>query len=311
MNAITSTATQAVTPRPTVLVFAYLGILIAVPVYGFLRAFIPGDTTPLSWMQAGLLMALFALTFVWKTVRPLRGFFLIALAMGLLPALATALIVNTSLGASLFDGSRFLSSQAGALVWKAIVSLAMFGLLLAMGLKRRQFFLVKGDLDGPSAHTRLLPGMKTDETWKRSGRNITIGLFLIATILLLGLNLPRLGLDNLIKALPLLPAALLFAAMNAFHEEFNFRAAPMSQLEPVVGSRHTLLITVIYFGLGHYIGSIPDGFMGVALAGYLAFIMGKAMLETRGIVWPWIIHFAADIPIFIMLAVSAAAAGTV
>ncbi|NTU64095.1 MAG: hypothetical protein HGB05_12020 [Chloroflexi bacterium] len=255
MDAITSTATHTpastVAPRRIAIVFAYLGILIAVPVYGFWRAFIPGDSTPLLLVQSGLLTALFALTFVWKTVRALRGFYLIALAMGLLPALATALVVNTSLGTSLFDNSRYLTSQAGALVWKLIVSLAMCGLLLALGLKRRQFFLVKGDLDAPSKHSRLLPGMKTDETWKRSGRNITIGLFLIATILLLGLNLPRLGLDNLIKALPLLPAALIFAAMNAFHEEFNFRAAPMSQLEPVVGGRHTLLVTVIYFGLGH------------------------------------------------------------
>jgi hypothetical protein len=39
--------------------------------------------------------------------------------------------------------------------------------------------------------------------------------------------------------------------------------------------------------------------------------MSKAMLETRGIVWPWIIHFAADIPIFTLLAVSAVAGGTV
>jgi hypothetical protein len=190
MNAITSTTTQtqaqAVTPRRIVIVFAYLGILIAVPVFGFWRAFAPGDAITLLWVQSGLLVALFALTFVWRSVRALRGFFLIALAMGLLPALATALIVNTALG----------TSQAGALVWKSIVMLAMGGLLLAMGLKRREFFLVKGDLDAPSKHSRLLPGMKTDETWKRSGRNITIGLFLVATILLIGLNLPRLGLDN-------------------------------------------------------------------------------------------------------------------
>jgi hypothetical protein len=37
--------------------------------------------------------------------------------------------------------------------------------------------------------------------------------------------------------------------------------------------------------------------------------MGKAMLETRGIVWPWIIHFAIDAGIFMFLAVSAVAAG--
>ena len=99
-----------------VTIFAYLGILIAVPVFGFWRAFIPGDTTALLLVQSGLLAALFALTFAWKTVRALRGSFLIALAMGLLPTLASALVLNTALGASLFCGERFLTSHVGALV---------------------------------------------------------------------------------------------------------------------------------------------------------------------------------------------------
>lgn len=34
------------------------------------------------------------------------------------------------------------------------------------------------------------------------------------------------------------------------------------------------------------------------------------MLETRGIVWPFICHIAADVPVFVFLAVSATAAGT-
>lgn len=143
--------------------FAYLGILIAVPIFGFWRAFVPGDTTLLLLAQSGILLAWLALTFVWKSVRTLRGFFLIALAMGLLPTLANSLVFDTVLGASLFGDTPFLTSQVGALVWKSIATLAVIGLLLAMGLKRRDFFLVKGDLDAPAKRTRLLPGMKTDD----------------------------------------------------------------------------------------------------------------------------------------------------
>jgi membrane protease YdiL (CAAX protease family) len=84
----------------------------------------------------------------------------------------------------------------------------------------------------------------------------------------------------------------------------------MSQLLDVVGRRHALPITVAYFGLGHYFGSVPSGIMGVALASFFAYIMGKAMLETKGIVWPFICHFAADAAVFIFIAVSAVAAGT-
>jgi membrane protease YdiL (CAAX protease family) len=168
---------------------------------------------------------------------------------------------------------------------------------------------VKGDLDAPSRRSRLI-FMKADETWLRSGRSVAVGGFIVTVGVLLGLNLPRLGVDNLIKAIPLFPAALLFAAMNAFHEEAFLRAAPMSQLVNIVGARHTLVITTLFFGLGHYAGSVPDGVTGVAVASFLGHIMGKAMLETRGIVWPWLIHFAIDAGIFMFLAVSAVAAGT-
>ena len=151
--------------------------------------------------------------------------------------------------------------------------------------------------------------MKADDTWQRAGRNISIVVFAGLLTGTLIVNLPRLGFDSLIKALPLLPFALLFAAMNGLYEEVVFRAAPMSQLVNVVGERHALLITIVYFGVGHFFGSVPSGPMGVALAAYFAFVMGKAMLETKGIVWPLICHFAADAAVFIFMTVSAVAAG--
>ena len=49
-----------------------------------------------------------------------------------------------------------------------------------------------------------------------------------------------------------LPLILLSAALNAFGEEGMFRAAPLSALLPVVGPRHALWLTAIWFGLGHY-----------------------------------------------------------
>jgi membrane protease YdiL (CAAX protease family) len=250
------------------------------------------------------------LTFVWKTVRALRGFFLIGLVMSLLPTLVRSLVFDSAPGASLFNSSGFLTSQTGELLSKLISTLIVIGLLLAMGLKRRDFFLAKGQLDAPTVRIRWLPGTKDDETWQRFGSFYAVIVFVLLLSGTLLANLPRLGVDNLIKALPLLPAALLFAAMNGVYEEIVFRAAPLSQLVNVVGSRHALLITVAYFGLGHFFGSVPSGVMGVALAAFFAYIMGKAMLETKGIVWPFICHFAADSAVFIFIAVSAVAAGT-
>jgi membrane protease YdiL (CAAX protease family) len=290
--------------------FAYFGLLASISIYGFWRAFVPGDQMWLPWAQAGLLLALWLVTFVWKTVRPLRGYFLIALVMSFLPTLVSSLVVDSALGASLFSGTGFLTSESGALVWKLIVTLAVIGLLLAMGLKRRDFFLVKGQLDAPTERIKWLPGTKDGETWMRFGSFYAVIVFVLLLSGTLLANLSRLGVDNLVKALPLLPAALLFAAMNGVYEEVVFRAAPLSQLLNVVGRRHALLITIAYFGLGHFFGSVPAGIMGVALAAFFAYIMGKAMLETKGIVWPFICHFAADAAVFIFMAVAAVAAGT-
>lgn len=298
---------SATTQSRGVLILAYIGLVIGVSIYGFWRAFIPGDPMKLALAQLSFLLALLALTLTWKPVRALRGFFLVMFAIGLLSNVAGPLVLASAPWQSLFSGATGFLSNLGGLVWKVIVALAMIGLLVLMGLKRREFFLVKGDLDAPAKRSRLI-FMRADETWLHSGRSVALGGFAVTVGVLLVLNLPRLGgLDNVIRAIPLFPAALLFAALNAFHEEAFLRAAPMSQLVNVVGARHTLIMTTLYFGLGHFAGSVPDGVTGVVVASFLGHIMGKAMLETRGIVWPWIIHFAIDAGIFMFLAVSAVA----
>jgi membrane protease YdiL (CAAX protease family) len=298
---------QTAKAYPTALVIlAYVTMVLAAPVYGFWRAFIPVEPSRLLWLQAGVLLALWLLTFIWRTIRGLRGFLLVVLVANILGGWFMPVVSSSPFWGGLFgESSSYFSSHLGSLLLKVATSLIMIGLLLLMGLRRRDFFLVKGQLDAPTERTRLLPGMKENETWLTSGRNVAIGVFVAGLILLIGLNLPRLGMDSLVRALPLLPFALLFAAMNAFHEEVNFRAAPLSQLDPVLGRHHALLITTIVFGLGHFAGSIPDKVVGVAIACFLGFIMGKAMLETRGIAWPWFLHFAADVPIFILLAMNA------
>jgi len=294
----------------SVIVLAYVGLLASLSIYGFWQGFIAVDTAWLIRGQLGALVALLGLTFVWKTVRALRGYFLVMFAISFLSTVVGPLVLDAALWKSVFSDTGGFLSNFGGLVWKVLLALAMIGLLLLMGLKRSDFFLVKGDLNATAKRSKLLIGMKADQTWTQAGRNVAIGGFIVAFSVLLLLNLPRLGLNNLIRAIPLFPAALLFASMNAIHEEVFLRAALMSQLLKVIGARHTLALTTLFFGLGHYAGSVPDGITGVAVASFLGYVMGKAMLETRGMVWPWIIHFAIDTAIFMFLAVSAVAAGT-
>ncbi len=52
-----------------------------------------------------------------------------------------------------------------------------------------------------------------------------------------------------------------------------------------------------FFGFAHYYG-MPNGIVGVLMAGVLGWLLGKSMLETRGLFWAWFIHFCQDILIF-------------
>lgn len=171
--------------------------------------------------------------------------------------------------------------------------------LLVTGRRPKHFYLIKGQIDADAEPSRLL-GMKSPEPWTKLARPFII-IFVVVTIIILVLgNQPTAA--QILDGLPLLPAALLIAAMNAFNEEFTLRAAPLSELEPGIGKLQGLLITSLYFGLGHFYG-IPDGIIGVALAAFLGYFLGKSMLETKGFFWAWLIHFLPDVFIFYFLLV--------
>ena len=56
----------------------------------------------------------------------------------------------------------------------------------------------------------------------------------------------------------------------------------------------------LLLGEGHYYG-VPYGVVGVLLAGFLGWFLGKSMQETGGFVWAWLIHFLQDVIIFTFL----------
>jgi hypothetical protein len=172
---------------------------------------------------------------------------------------------------------------------------------IARGKSLSNVFLVKGNTAAPVEPSKLL-GIKKPESWMRLGSIFALVFFLCTLVIMLVTTQPT--LDTVIKTLPLIPTALLVAAINSFNEEFTLRAAPLSELMGVLGKQQSLLITTVYFGLGHYYG-IPNSAFGVLLASFLGWFIGKSILETRGFAWAWLIHFLPDAIIFIFLAMSA------
>lgn len=248
------------------------------------------------WAKAGFLAAFLVLTLAWRAVRPLLQYAVVFLVLFLSLSL-TGLVRNTDWFQSRFNytGVSFFTGYAAVFVLDIIVALMVLAVLRLMKRDRGAFFFVKGRLDAPIEPVRWL-GIKAGESWKTFG-------WIFAAVAALAVSVPTiLGIapsgETFSKALPLLPVALLLAAINAFTEEAYYRCSLLSTLHEVIGKTHTLLLTVVYFGLGHWLYGSPPGLPGFLMVGFLAWLLGKSMLETKGFLWPWFIHFVPDAVIF-------------
>lgn len=251
----------------------------------------------LTYAKMGLLLALALSTFLWQAVRPLRNFFLVMFAfLGLMELRLqfnfTLPALQTVFGNTVFD-ERMQAEQTG----KLVVSLVMIGVLLALGYKRRDFFLTRGNLRAPIEPVRLL-GFPKPAPWPSFG--LQWGFYIaiaLAVVQFLGL---RPSGDLMLKVVPILPSILFYAALNAFNEEITYRSPMLASLEPVGGSKWALWQSAYFFGIAHYFGT-PGGLLGGILSIFMGWILGKGMVETRGLFWTWWIHFLSDIAIFTFL----------
>lgn len=174
--------------------------------------------------------------------------------------------------------------------------LVLFFLLLLIKKKPSQFYLSMGELNAKVKPVKWL-AVPDNIRWKRFGSEIGVYISIGILIYLLSANgVPSLG--GLRQVVRSLPAIIIFAVINAFYEELVYRASFLSVLESVVGQKHALAISTLYFGIGHYYGA-PAGIIGIIMASFLGYILGKSMLETRGFFWAFLLHFLVDFYIYI------------
>lgn len=261
-----------------------------------------GAGEPLWWpiLTLSLLLIFLIATLVKKTLKPLRMFISVILIIfvfgygggwqwGIVPA-----IRESSFWIQWTNQMPWALSSIATHLLRLTPAIAVLSFLLLTGRKRNDFFLIKGDIRAPVEPSKLI-GMKSPKPWTKIGSIFTI-IFSIGTLMfLLFSTFP--SASDFVRALPLIPVAILIAAINAFNEEFTLRAAPLSELKGVIGKMQALLITTVYFGLGHFYG-VPSGILGIVLSAYLGWFIGKSLLETKGFFWAWIIHFFPDVIIF-------------
>ena len=297
-----SGSTPAKSKDSVQLILAWVGMLIISSLPDIFFQYLTGQVPP-SIDQAKLAgsVLFLGLVLVWKRVRPLWQYALVLLVF-FLTYLTTQWVYQTPWWQTRFVGEdvSFLVGYSGIFILDFVIALAVIVVLWVIKKNRQDFFLTRGQLDAPIKPVRWL-GIREGESWRTFGWIFAVVTTLLVAIPTLLVMRPSTG--TLIQALPLLPAALLFAAINAFNEEIYFRASLLSTLPEVIGRSQSMLITITLFGLAHYLYGSPPGVIGFLMTGFLAFLLGKSMLETRGLAWPWFIHFLPDAVIFFSYAV--------
>lgn len=244
-------------------------------------------------------------SYIWKHYAQLRPFFTVFLVLVLTEWFVYTRLDQLQFYQSLLNNPSFNIYMPAEQSLRLIVTVTMIVTLLIMKKRKENFFLTIGDTDAQTEPVKWL-NINQGTGWRKLGRNFSIILSLeTLTFLLIASYSP---VDSLSLVLPFIPSILLSALLNAFNEEVTYKASFLSVLEGVVGKNQALLLMSVYFGLFHYYG-IPYGVIGVLMAGFLGWFLGKSMLETRGIFWAWLIHFFQDVLIFIFLALGSITPG--
>ena len=179
-------------------------------------------------------------------------------------------------------------------------ALLMCVTLIGSGLSRADLFLRIGDLAAPAQPTPVFPFRKPI-SWMWFGPallvvfGIALPLFLDATVR------PNLATSH--RIIQYLPWIIAVALLNAANEEFQFRNVLLAHLRNVITPSDAVLLTAIFFGVGHYYGQ-PSGPIGVVMAAFAGWIWARSMVETRGSGWAFSIHVVQDIVIFCFLAMA-------
>ena len=259
----------------------------------------------LFWVKIFVLLVIILVSLAWKPIQVVRPYFILLLVLML--SLWGMNWVMGSPGYNQWQNKAgWIAAMAGFQILKLAVTSVMILVLLLMGRRRKEFFLTTGELGAP-----IKPVKAEKNPGKRSMSWGTLGLVLgicIAplTLLFFGLgNLP--SADSLVKALPLIPVALLFAATNAFSEETQYRASLLSEAQRIVGPGQAIWLTATFFGFAHYFGGAPAGIPGVLIAGLLGALFARCVLGSKGIVVPWFIHFCQNAVIFAFWAIGSVA----
>ena len=300
MATLQTTQARAQPVRSTLIAFGWAAMLVPalLPIIWDLWT---GNPFPswMNWLASGFVLVLWMLALAWPALRPLRGYMLALLALAAGNAIRVELV-----------GSAAYTSWTGTAGWgtalvvdralRWIPTLLMLLTVFATGLRRGDVFLAQGDIRAPIRPNAIF---KKPRPWIAEAREFIV-IFSLGIIIFNWLLLHP-DLSRFAQALVNLPFILLGAALNSSSEEVTFRSVLMGRLVPALGPQQALWLQATFFGLVHWAGN-PSGPLGVLLAGFLGWFLGKSVLETRGLAIAVTSHFLLNTIQHIMFAMVAA-----
>ncbi len=206
----------------------------------------------------------------------------------------------------LFAISRWTErfKDKGMFLWQASYQLTTLVMAISLLLINRlinddyRSALNFGYFESPTQYFSWI-GISNGTPW-RSAVTTFLVFPLIATTLVVYLQIARKKNISIGTVIRVLPAAVLLSVFNSFTEEIIFRVIGIEGLGSTLSVGILALLSGLWFGIPHYFGT-PGKFPGVVMAGFLGWIAAISILETGGFAAAWGIHFVQDVPIITML----------
>ncbi len=259
------------------------------------------DVPWMGWASVGLTVGLWAAARAIPVLRKLERFLAVMVAVNLLIVLLPALLESSLWQVLVPESTAPMVALLATRALYAVLGLLVLGWAKLLGASRLELFARVGDLN---AETRT---RRRNGTYLRWGRFGSIALlFLVALMVWFGFPILPATFD-LGASLPAIAIGAIAAFLNAVWEETAFRAGPLSMLQRAIGPGAGVVVLAVFFGIGHFYGGIPSGPMGLVATGGVALLLGRAMIETRGLAWPVALHFSIDFVIFMFLAIASGA----
>jgi membrane protease YdiL (CAAX protease family) len=270
-------------------------VLVASPVSELVVNAVTGAVPPwLIWFRIAVLAVVVAAGQYSPRVRILRGF-----ALGYLYVLVVVALLAVLRGLDVYQaavaGGGFRRAQ-------------MFGLGSAIAMvipaavwcrrQRDRFYFRVGD---PNALVRRLHDDRpTPVRW-----SIVAPVFAVVAAVVAWLFVTNTG-EPVPGSWDMVPWAILFATLNSFFEEFVSRIVLVGATLPAFGKTHAVLVSATIFAIGHWNG-LPAGVLGVLMTFALGYVTAKALVETRGLLVPWVMHMVPDCVLFYSWGIGAVA----